>query len=218
MRADDAGSRPSVGRLAAAVLAVVAVGGAIVAVVMGRPDRGPEPEPDWRAMIASWRHPDGLPDLPLVDEHGESFGLHALSEAWVLVGFVFTRCGNAEACPLTMDTMRAVQLAWTPEQPALHLLTVTIDPEYDTPERLVAFGERFGRVADGPVPWTLATGDPALLSDGLPALFNLLVLPEDGTLSHTVKLALLRPGLVLQAEWEGRVEPGAVFAEMSAGR
>ncbi|MCB9675626.1 MAG: SCO family protein [Alphaproteobacteria bacterium] len=210
--ADADPQRTGLGIGGAVAVGLVLVG--LIAVLLRQPGAEAPPERDWRAQIAAWRHPDGLPDLPLVDERGAPFGLHALADRWVLVGFVFTRCGNQEACPLTMAQMRAVQAAWTDDLPPLHLLTVTIDPAYDTPERLAAYAERFGREADGPVPWTLATGDPELLEHGLPALFNLLVLPEDGTLTHTVKLALLKPGLVLDAEWEGHVGPAEIFARM----
>jgi len=168
----------------------------------------------WEAQIAGWRHPEGLPDLPLLDENKQPFGLGSFADRWVLVGFVYTRCGKAEACPLTMAQMRAVQAAWSPDLPPLELLTLTLDPEYDTPERLVDYAERFGRDPDSPVHWTLATGDPQLMSDGLPALFNILVLPEDGALTHTVKLALLRPGLVLDREWDGVVSAEEILARL----
>ncbi len=168
---------------------------------------------DWRALLDAWRHPDGLPDLPLVDGRGEAFSLGDLADDWVLMGFVFTRCGNAEACPLTMQQMRSVQRAWSDDDPPLTLLTLTIDPEYDTPERLTAYAEKFGRT-DGPPRWLVATGDPEMIDTALPQLFNLLVLPEGETLTHTVKLALLRPGLELEAEWEGAVSAEAILERM----
>jgi cytochrome oxidase Cu insertion factor (SCO1/SenC/PrrC family) len=170
-------------------------------------------EPDWRAMLKSWRHPEGLPDLPFVDGSGQPFSLSELSDDWLLMGFVFTRCGNQEACPLTMQQMRSVQLAWKEDDPPLQLLTITIDPAYDTPERLTAYAERFGRT-EGPPRWTVATGDAEMIDEALPQLFNLLVLPEGGTLTHTVKLALLRPGLELEAEWEGAVGAEAILERM----
>ena len=159
----------------------------------------PEPPPEWRLQLEQWKHPQSLPDLPLVDQDGAAFSLGSLRDRWVLVGFIFTRCEKATACPLTMAQQAGVQQSWTSADPALSLLTLTIDPEYDTPERLRAYGERFG--ADFST-WTLATGDPELMTTGLPSLFNILALPSDGGFDHTVKLALLRPGLLLEREWK----------------
>ena len=180
--------------------------GALALVWRGRGsgETPPHVSADWRSALSSWRHPDALPNLPFVDGHGQPFSLDELRDSWVLVGFVFTRCGNPEACPLTMQQMRSVQAAWTSSDPPLELLAVTIDPTYDTPERLEAYAHTFGR-ASGLPRWRMATGDEEMIASLLPQLFNILVLPEGETLTHTVKLALLRPGLVLEDEWEGAV-------------
>jgi hypothetical protein len=50
------------------------------------------------------------------------------------------------------------------------------------------------------------------MSDALPSLFNVLALPDGrGSIRHTVKLALLRPGLRDLAEWlDNKVDPAEV--------
>lgn len=167
------------------------------AVADGRPGVG-----DWRAAVAGWHYEDPLPDLPLVDQDGQAFSLGALAGSWVLVGFIYTACPDAAACPMTTQRMAAVQRAWeaAPRERSLRLLSLTLDPERDTPATLRAYAERH-RVDTHT--WTLATGEPALLTEGLPSLFNVLSLPSaDGTLDHTVKLALLDPTLRQVAEWK----------------
>jgi cytochrome oxidase Cu insertion factor (SCO1/SenC/PrrC family) len=87
----------------------------------------------------------------------------------------------------------------------LHLLSVTLDPERDTPAALRRFA--LARGADLRS-WTFATGEPALVTDALPSLFNVLSVPRGGEISHSVKVALLAPGLVPVAEWkDGAIVP-----------
>jgi hypothetical protein len=171
---------------------------------------------DWRRAIDAWRHPDPLPDLPLIDQEGRAFRLADLAGTHVLVGFVFTRCGVAEACPLTMQQLAAVQATWTAQDPPLRILVLTLDPEYDSPERLSAYAERFGLLT-GQGGAVLATGAPGLLGHALPSLFNVLSLPGPGGLEHTVKVALLAPDLTLVGQWEdGSLGVDAVRAALKA--
>jgi protein SCO1/2 len=161
---------------------------------------------DWREIYEAWEEPAPLPDFALVDQDGERFRLQRFRDDYLLVGFVFARCQLAEACPLTMAKMRAVQKAWSQASTApqsegktLSLLTVTLDPEFDTPAVLKRFAEGHG--ADF-ANWTLATGPNELVSTALPSLFNVMALPNGkGSLNHSVKVALLRPGLTQFREW-----------------
>lgn len=176
------------------------------------------PDPSWQQAVADWQWPAPLPDVPLVDQDGEAFRLARHREDWVLLGFVFTRCGIAEACPLTMTRMRAIQERWHEAEADaggadLHLLALTLDPAWDTPARLRAWGTAHGvDFAD----FTLATGPEPLLADALPSMLSILALPDaEQTVRHSVKLVLLRPGLTIEAEWpEAEVEAGAVVARI----
>lgn len=174
------------------------------------------PEPDWRAQVDAWRTPEPIPDLALVDHHGAAFHTGALSDRWVLVAFVYTRCPIAEACPATMQRLRAAWDAWQarPGAPPLHVLAITLDPTHDTPERLAAFGARHGVPERG---WTLATGPVGLVDDALPSMMGVLTLPKgDGDVSHTVKIALVRPGWTIAEEWvDGSFSTDAVLRHLA---
>ena len=173
---------------------------------------------DWKPLYDRWQHPQPLPDFELIDHRGEPFRLHDLGDGHLLIGFIFTRCTIPEACPLTTEKMARVQRAWNaldprPRERSLQLLSVTLDPAFDTPARLAAYAEAHGadlRRADpsadgrpGRATWTFATGPHELVSNALPSLFNILALPDGhGTISHTVKVALLAPDLTLLAQWK----------------
>ncbi len=177
--------------------------------------------PDWRAQLGAWEWPEPVPPFALVDQRGRSFTLADLEDRWVLVGFVFTHCGQAEACPLTMHRMAEVRDAWRqaagPRAGELALLSITLDPARDTPERLAEWGARWGA---GDAQWRLATGPVGLVDDALPNLFGVLSLPDGhGGFTHTVKLALLRPGLAIEAEWtENAVRPDQIVDRVLGSR
>ena len=67
---------------------------------------------DWRALLDAWTYPAPIPDFQLVDQQGSSFQLGQFRDDYLLVSFVFTRCGMSEACPLTMTRLAAVQESW----------------------------------------------------------------------------------------------------------
>ena len=185
---------------------------ALVALAPGCPPkeapapREEAPATDWRSAIEAWEEDDPIPDVPLLGHDGERFQLADLDAHHILIGFVFSRSPNPVACPLTMQRFRAVQKAWAGAESAgktsgtsLHLLTVTLDPEFDSPSVLKAYGEVYGADLTR---WTLATGDAELVAKELPSLFNVIALKRgDGDISHGVKVALLGPGRVPLQEW-----------------
>ena len=75
---------------------------------------------------------------------------------FVLLNFAYTRCEGK--CPLSLRTLFAVRSLLSPRLGfAPHLMTLTLDPEHDTPEELGRFVEAHG----SPGGWTCLTGAPA---------------------------------------------------------
>jgi cytochrome oxidase Cu insertion factor (SCO1/SenC/PrrC family) len=54
----------------------------------------------------------------------------------VLLNFIFTTCSSI--CPLTSRTLEEFQRKLGPEAVRVHLMSISIDPEQDTPARLTA--------------------------------------------------------------------------------
>jgi cytochrome c peroxidase len=66
----------------------------------------------------------------------------------VLLSFVYTRCSDADGCPLATAVLHAVGglLAQEPDVvPRLRLVSLSFDPVRDTPEVMTAYGESFRR-------------------------------------------------------------------------
>jgi protein SCO1/2 len=85
-----------------------------------------------------------LPAFSLIAEDGKPFGKDdLLGRVWI-ADFVFTSC--SDACPRLQAKMKKLQDRLTPLEQGgnIGLLSISVDPERDTPEKLKQYGETFG--------------------------------------------------------------------------
>jgi len=94
-----------------------------------------------------------VPDVSLVDQDGKPvrFYTDLVKGRVVAVNFVFTTCTTI--CPPMGATFAKLEKLMAGKD--VQLISVSIDPANDTPERLKAWSQKFGK---GPG-WTLVTGD-----------------------------------------------------------
>ena len=85
-----------------------------------------------------------LPRFSLVDEDGKPFGKPDMAGRVWIADFVFTSC--ADACPRLQEKMKRIQDRLVPPEQGgeIALLSISVDPERDTPARLKEYGETFG--------------------------------------------------------------------------
>src|SRR5437764_5290013 len=83
------------------------------------------------------------PAVTLVRADGKSVSLpRELDDGRpVLLNFIFTTCSSI--CPLTSRTLEEFQRKLGPEAAKVHLMSISIDPEQDTPARLTEYAHRF---------------------------------------------------------------------------
>lgn len=96
-----------------------------------------------------------VPDVKLVDADGARVPLRselADQDRPVILNFIFTTCGAV--CPVMSATFSQVQAALGPERDAVRMLSISIDPEEDTPAALKAYAGKYGA---GPQ-WRMLTG------------------------------------------------------------
>ena len=94
-----------------------------------------------------------VPDFALVNRDGRRLGLADLEGAPWVADFIFTRCGIS--CPRMTAIMVRLGEALE-EDTRVHRVSVSVDPEHDTPEVLQAYAESFGITDDR---WLFLTGD-----------------------------------------------------------
>ena len=82
-----------------------------------------------------------VPDAPLVDEDGKPRPLSAYRGKRVILTFIYTRCPDAEFCPLMNQQFAALQrqIASAPTLSDVQLLSISFDPAHDTPAVLKAY-------------------------------------------------------------------------------
>lgn len=96
-----------------------------------------------------------IPEFVALDQNGAPFGNEDLRGQVYIANFIFTRCKTV--CPLTTNEMKTLQaeLQADPAAAGVRLVSFSVDPEYDRPDVLKAFGVKNG--AD-PERWTFLTG------------------------------------------------------------
>jgi len=94
-----------------------------------------------------------VPDVKLLDPNRAQVSLRRqLDDKPVIMNFIFTSCGAI--CPVMSTTFSEVQKALGPERNAVRMVSISIDPEHDTPEALKIYAKRYGA---GPQ-WQMLTG------------------------------------------------------------
>lgn len=97
-----------------------------------------------------------VPDVKLLDPNRAQVSLRRqLDDKPVIMNFIFTSCGAI--CPVMSTTFSEVQKALGPERNAVRMVSISIDPEHDTPEALKIYAKRYGA---GPQ-WQMLTGSLA---------------------------------------------------------
>ena len=85
-----------------------------------------------------------LPDVTLVraDGHSVQLGSEIDDGRPVVVSFIYTSCTTV--CPVTSLTLAQLQDKLGAARDLVHLVSISIDPEFDTPARLREYAARFG--------------------------------------------------------------------------
>jgi protein SCO1/2 len=109
------------------------------------------------------------PEVDLIDSNGENVALRELlaNDEPVLMQFIFTSC--ATICPLMSATFSHGQNALEAVHDRYRMFSISIDPEYDTPDRLAAYAKRNSAGGN----WTFLTGSKGDIGKVMRA-FNVL--------------------------------------------
>lgn len=137
---------------------------------------------------------DTVPAIPLVDQSGHAFSIAQLHGDAVVLSFIYTRCADPRMCPLVSSKFERMQqmLGTAP----VRLLEITLDPQFDTPRVLRAYGHTYG--ARSPR-WTLATGASASINELAARMGIATQWTRPGTLMHTeAAIVLDREGRLVQ--------------------
>jgi protein SCO1 len=164
----------------------------IVIVGQGKPDYKP-------AVVYHVPAPgDEVPDFVLRNQDGRAIRLNEFRGKVLLITFIYTRCPLPDFCPRVTRNFAVIekQLAADPALLArTHLLSVSFDPEHDTPERLRAFGAQYigSDAKNAFAHWDFAVPKKRVLVE-MAKYFDVGMTPgPDETITHTLSTTLIGP-------------------------
>jgi len=129
-----------------------------------------------------------LPDFALYDQSGEVVQAGRFRGSQIALNFIFTRCPDANMCPAS--TMKMMQLQQTAKEAGIsnfQIISITLDPEYDTPGILRQYADERGIDTSN---FSFLTGPERAIKD-LMAQLGVLAFQDGPLLSHTLATVLI---------------------------
>ena len=107
-----------------------------------------------------------IPDIKVYDQNGKRLNFYSdlIKGKTVAINFIFTTCTTI--CPPLTATFRRVQQDLATSAPEAKLISISVDPTTDNPQRLNDFASKF-KAGPG---WTFVTGDKTEITSLLSAL------------------------------------------------
>jgi protein SCO1/2 len=129
-----------------------------------------------------------IPDFTLTDQAGGPVSLASLKGKVVAVTFIYSRCPLPDYCPRMVENFKSIRDRFAARMNRdLVLLTISFDPQYDTPAILAEYAT--SQRAGGPG-WHFLTGDPANVERVCNA-FGIQYWPEEGMITHSLQTAVI---------------------------
>lgn len=133
---------------------------------------------------------ENLPDFTLYNQEGQVVDVARFRGRYVLMNFIYTRCPIATMCPAaTMNMMRTQAAAKEAGRTDLELVSITFDPEYDTPGVLKEYARARGIDTTN---FTFLTGPERAIKDLL-TQFGVLTQFDGNMIQHTLATVLISP-------------------------
>lgn len=165
---------------------LLAVLAGVVAAALTTLGRRGEPLPDYGS----------LPPFELLDTAGRPMGLDRLTGRPWIADFIFTRC--VAVCPMMSMRMAELDRELPPE---VALVSITVDPEHDTPEVLARYAERF----DASERWSFLTGDREAIYELSLDGFHLAVDPDPPPEMASEEMPILHSSRFALVDSDGRI-------------
>ena len=187
-------SRPAALALALAILAG------------STPGQAHDPPDDQRLPVIG-----AAPDFALTSQDGTLVTLEDFRGKAFAVTFIYTAC--PDFCPLLTAKMAQVQDDLGADfGTKVAFVSITVDPELDTPEVLKHYAEMHGADLAG---WAFLTGEPAAIEEVTRRYGVFAAKAVDGEIDHTFLTSLVDPEGILRVQYIGvRFDPDEFRADL----
>ena len=144
------------------------------------------------------------PEFALISQDGAPVKLADYRGKVVAVTFIFTLC--ADTCPVLTPMMSFVQDQLGANfGEKIHFVSITVDPERDTPEVLKEYAQAFGANLSG---WSFLTGTPDAIRDVTRRYGIFAAKTANGSIDHTFLTSIIDQRGILRVQYLGvRFDP-----------
>ena len=137
-----------------------------------------------------------VPDFSFTNQDGRRISIAQYRGKVLLVTFIYTRCPFPDFCPRMSSNFDEIykQLGANPALADIHLLSISFDPEHDTPKILRDYGFSVAHTHGAALfhRWEFAAPRSADLPK-IADFFALTVKPEGGLITHNLSTAVVGP-------------------------
>ena len=139
---------------------------------------------------------EDVPDFSFTNQGGRRITLSQYRGNFLLVTFIYTRCPFPDFCPRVSSNFADIykQLGTSPHLAGTHLLSISFDPEHDTPKVLRDYGYSVAHTHQAALfnRWEFAAPTSADLPH-IADFFALTVQYEGGPITHNLSTAVIGP-------------------------
>ena len=144
---------------------------------------------------------DEIPDFQLINQDGKRVKLSQYKGGTIALTFIYTRCPMPDQCTLMSTNFAAVDKALQGQPDVYaktHLLTISFDPDYDTPKVMRSYGaSHTGKYSDETFQhWEFLTGSADEVK-GIAQFFGLRYFHDDSSgeeqVIHSLRTAVIGP-------------------------
>ncbi len=176
-------------------------------------------------QVAEAKAGDEVPNYRLMNQDGKAIHINDYKGKTLLLTFIFTRCQDPEQCTLMSSNFATIDHELE-KQPELygktHLLSISFDPEYDTPKVLRSYGAAYtGRYTDETFAhWEFASGTTDEVK-GIAQFFGLRYYKDTQSgkeqVIHSLRTVVIGPDSKIIKVYRGNDwKPGEVVKELQA--
>ncbi len=151
------------------------------------------------------------PAFSLTTQDGAQLSLQALRGKVVAITFIYTSC--ADTCPLLTVKLAQLPARLGPDfGPKVFFVSITVDPEQDTPEVLKHYAERLGANLDG---WAFLTGTSGEIRDVAKRYGIAYRKTRGGDVDHTFLTSIVDQRGILRVQYMGvRFDPDEFLQDL----
>jgi protein SCO1/2 len=164
---------------------------------------------------------EAIPDFRLVNQDGKPVRLTQYRGKALLITFIYTRCPLPEYCTLMSNNFAVIDHDLQKDSvlyEKTHLLSISFDPEFDTPKVLRSYGASHTGNYDRETfsHWEFLTGDAPEVKK-MAQFFGFTYIPEKDQIIHSLQTALIAPDGKLAKLYSGNAwKPSDVLRDINS--